>query len=184
MKNYLLLTLAAALCLTLAACVPNSQCPLSNPGDSHFDPKLIGDWLDKKDQETYRITAKDGSWMHVDVLKNGTQTDSYNFYSTTIGKNTFANVIFTNKDNPALPPTGYTFIRYSTSEAGTLKMWSLSSDATAAAVRAGKLNGSVSADKDKDVYLTDDPATLVKFFQKANLDKLFTNEVTLVQVKP
>jgi len=121
--------------------------------------------------------------MHVDILKAGAKTDSYDFYSTTIGKNTFANVIFTNKDNPALPPTGYTFVRYSLSDAGTLKISSLSPQATAAAVQAGKLKGTVTPGKDPEVFLTDSDKDLAKFMKNADLDKLFTNEMTLAKVK-
>jgi len=182
-KTSSLLTFTAIACLVLSSCVPGSQCPLSLPKDAHVDSSLIGDWLNKEDQETYRITAKDSSWMHVDVLKAGAKTDSYDFFSTTVGKNTFANVVLNNKDNPALPPTAFTFIRYSTSTTGTLKMWSLSSKASAAAVHSGKLKGSVSADKNEDVYLTDDSDVLFKFLQKADLDKLFTNEITLTKVE-
>jgi len=153
------------------------------PKDSHTDPNLIGDWLDKNDQETYRITtAKESPWMHVEVIKAGAKTDSYDFYSTTLGKNTFANVIVLNESNPAMPPKAYTFVRYSVSKAGILKMWSLSPDKIADAVRSGKLKGTVSKDKDPDVYLTDDSAVLAKFIQSSDVDKLFTNEATLTKV--
>jgi hypothetical protein len=156
--------------------------PLSSAETARADPALVGDWLEKSDQEIYRVTAKNGAWMHVDILKAGVKTDSYDFFPTTIGKNSFANVVLTKKDDQILTDKAYTFIRYSLSSKGVLKMWSMSPEAAKAAVKAGKLQGFVTKDKDPDVSLTDDSASLVKFIENADLDKLFTNQAMLVRI--
>jgi hypothetical protein len=184
-KTPLLLTLAATLCLALSSCVPTSESPLSPAESAQPDSKLIGDWLDKKDQETYHITTKGGPWMHVDVLKDGANTESYDFYPTAIGKNTFANVVVTKPDGHISSHKAYTFIRYSLSENRVLKMWSMSSEFIFGAVKSGKLQGStLSQDKDPDVVLSDSSDNLVKFIKSADLDKLFTNETVLTKISP
>jgi hypothetical protein len=180
-KTPSLLTLAASLCLLLSSCVATSDNPLSPPETAHADPALLGNWLNTVDQETYRITAKQGPWMHVDVIaKTGAKMDSYDFYATTIGKNSFANVA----DPNGSKAKAYTFIRYSLSGKSTLTIWSMSSEVCAAAIKSGKLKGTIGEDKDPDVHLTNSSAELTQFIQNSNLDHLFANKGVLTKVSP
>jgi hypothetical protein len=187
MKPLLHLALGAALCVLLSSCVPTSENPLSPASSARADKALVGDWLDKNDQEIYRITVKKGPWMHVDIfIKSGTKTDSYDFFSTTIGTNKFANVVISGKDEHGRPIQAYTFIRYVIFGKQVLKMSSMSPHETAISVRAGLLKGAVHEDKNSsnpDVSLADTSEKLAKFIQGADATKLFTNEETLVRIK-
>jgi hypothetical protein len=106
-KTSPLLALGATLCLALTSCVPKSGSPLSPSETAHPDQHLVGDWLEKNDQETYRITLKEGPWMHVDIItKSGEKSDSYDFYLTQSAKilsQTLSSPIRTNKETTLGP---------------------------------------------------------------------------------
>ncbi len=189
MKQHLRLALGLIVCVLLSSCVVTSDNPLAPPETAKADPRLIGDWFEKKDQDTYRITVKSAPWMHVDVIPSNPRDkrDSYDFYPTTIGKNSYLNVVLIG-DDKAHPSKAYTFIRYTISDNSVLHLWTISQDATAAAVRAGKLRGIVRQDKDAimegnpphpdvDVALTDASATLAKFVEDSNATELFNDKM-------
>jgi hypothetical protein len=207
MRTPLCLALGAALCLLLTSCVVTSDNPLSSPDTARADQRLVGDWLGKQDQETFHFTMKKGSWMHVVITQKETGTgnrpsminrkpEEYDFFPTVIGGNTFLNVVLVGQDDQGPPSKAFVFVRYTISGNGMLQMWRMSQDLAAAAVRAGKLRGTVHQDKspmmvgepphpDMDVALQDTSANIVKFIQNSNVDTLFSDKMEpLYPVKP
>lgn len=198
MKTPFVPILGFALCLLLSSCIVTSENPLSTPANAEADPKLLGDWYGKKEQNLFRFTMRKSPWMHVDIIssKPGDKMDSYDFYPTTIGNNNYLNVVITGKDDDGKPTKAYTFIRYTISHGRALQMWKISQDVTAAAVKAGKLKGTVHQDKspmmvgtpprpDVDVSLTGSTASLAKYVRNADVSTLFSDKMEpLYRVNP
>jgi hypothetical protein len=198
MKTPFPLALGSALCLLLTSCVVTSENPLSSPHTAHADQQFVGDWFGKKDLNTFRFTLTKAPWMHVEIIpaKAGEKTDSYDFFPTVIGNNTFLNVVLIGKDDQGHPTKAYVFVRYSISGNRVLQMWRMSQDAAAAAVRAGKLTGIVDQDKNPmmvgqpphpevDVTLHDTGSKIVKFIQNSGVDELFSDTMEpLYRVMP
>lgn len=180
--NPLRAALAAVFCLLLTACIPTSDNPLSAPESAQADDRLVGNWKNLEDQDVYHITRKEGPWMHVDIInKSGEKTDSYDFFTTTLGKNTFANVLTPKvKDSPR---QAYMFIRCAFPENGALKISSMSPELCADAVKSGKLKGVVTNEKESDVHFTASSEELAQFLKEADVDHLFNNEATLLRIK-
>lgn len=197
MKTLSSLALGVTLCLFLTSCVVTSDNPLSSPEAAKPDPKLIGDWFQKKDQETFHFTETHGGWMHVVITpkpvdKAGNminrKPEEYDFFPTTIGDNTFLNVVLIGKDDKDRPTKGYVFLRYTIEHDHVLQMWMISQDEVAAAVRAGNLKGVVQEDKepimvghpphpDVDVALQSSSSHIVKFIESSDLKKLFSDKM-------
>src|SRR5258707_13738138 len=158
MKTPLFPALGLALCLLLSSCVTESHNPLSSPNTAPVDKRLLGDWFEKKDGDTFRFSIKKEHWMHVVITPKQTDTknkpgmvdhkpEEYDFFPTVIGTNTFLNIQMIGKNDQGHPTKSYVFLRYSISPDHVLQMWMLNQDATAAAVQAGKLKGIVHQDK-------------------------------------
>ena len=190
MKTPLSLALGSALCLLLTSCVVTSDNPLSSLETAHADQALISDWFAKKDQDTYRFSVISASRMHVVIShKQADQKpDVYDFFPTTIGNNNFLNVEMNGKNDQGSPTKSYVFVRYTISPSHVLQRWLMSRDAAAAAVRAGKLKGTVHQDKnptiigdpphpDVDVTLTDTTENIVNFIQKSDVTALFSEKM-------
>jgi hypothetical protein len=188
------LLIVASLCLLLTSCITDSVNPLSSPDSAQADARLVGEWRGgtDSDPDTCRFSITKAPWMHVDIIhpnekrEPNEQPDSYDFFPSVIGKETFLNVVMIGKDDSGHPTKTYLFIRYKFSGTNVLKMWMMSDELTAAAVRAGKLKGLVKQNgatlgqpsrPDVDVTLQDLSAHIVNFFQSANLDELFNNKL-------
>jgi hypothetical protein len=193
MNRYLVLGLP--ICLLLTSCVTDSQNPLSSPETAQADQRLLGDWSDKKDPGTGRVSMTNAApWMQVESIddKTGQKTD-YDFFPTVISGTSFLNVQGAVADSDGHPSKNYVFLRYTISSGDVLQMWMISQDAVIAAVRAGKLKGIVHQDRisphngdaDHDVTLLDTSANLVKFIRNSNVHALFNDEMEpLYRVKP
>ena len=190
MKAPLILGLGFALCLLLTSCVVTSDNPLSSPDTAHVDQALVGDWFGKKDQDTFHFSVTNVPWMHVVIThKQADQKpDEYDFFPTVIGNNTFLNVVLIGKDDQGHPTKSYVFVRYLISSDHVLRRWMMSRDAMAAAVRAGRLKGTVHQDKnpmmvgdpphpDVDVTLQDTSVNMVKFILGVDLTALFNDKM-------
>jgi len=120
--------------------------------------------------------------MHVEIIpdrpddKPGPDElpQSYDFFPTVIGKETFLNVVMVGKDDNGYPTKTYLFLRYKFSGKNILRMWMMSQELTAADIHAGKLKGVL---VDSDVYLQDSGANIVKFIQNSDLDELFNDKM-------
>jgi hypothetical protein len=203
MKTLWPLVLGSALCLLLASCVTDSVNPLSSPDTAHAEPRLVGDWRGGTDSDpnTCRFSITKGAWMQVDIIhpkenrEPNEPPDSYDFFPTVIGKNTFLNVVMIGKDDEGHPTKAYLFLRYRFDGNNVLHMWRMSDALSAAAIRAGKLKGLIqqngvtvaqpAANTDVDVVLQDTGANIVKFIQNSDVDELFDNKMNgFYRVKP
>ncbi len=200
MKAFLSITVPLVFCLLIASCTTSSVNPLASPKVCQADPRLVGDWHGGtgSDQSTCHFTITKAPWMHVDIVpdhpdsksKINRTPESYDFFPTVIGKNTFLNVVQRDENDHA---KSYLFIRYKIS-GNRLRLWLMSQQLPAAAIRAGKLKGLVSPDgvdiaqkpaPDIDVTLNDSSENIVKFIQASNLDRLFDTPMTpFYRVKP
>src|SRR5579859_3972891 len=114
MKKVLSLSTVPILCLLLTSCVVTSDNPLSAPEKAKPDPALVGQWQNKDDpSETYVFSIKDEHWMHIEDRKKDHPPESYDFFTTKVGENTFLNVIHLGKDDQGQPThEGYFIVRY------------------------------------------------------------------------
>lgn len=195
MKKFYPLVFALSACLFLSSCVVDSENPLSSPDTARADKRLIGYWHTESDSDhsVFHFTTVKGGWMHVEITETPPKLkpDSYDFFPTVIGDDTFLNVRIIGKDDQGRAKKSYVFLRYSISSDHVLSMWMMSQDKVAAAVRAGKLKGTVHQDKnpmmtgtpphpDLDVALEESSANLVKFIQDSNADSLFDDKTSLL----
>jgi hypothetical protein len=197
MRTLLIFGPAALLCLLLSSCETKSDHPLAAPETAKIDPQLVGDWYSKEDDTTFHITVTDAHWLHVvitpkpvkpsdrpNMISNG--PESYDFFVTDIGANHFLNVVDEQKENGELVKS-YVFFRYTVSPNHLLHLWSLSQDACAAAVRAGKLKGTIHESRngfvtgnppqpDVDVTIQDSSENITSFIQSAGVNGLFNEK--------
>lgn len=138
--------------------------------------------------------------MHVDFLHPKEKSapnegpDSYDFFPTVIGRETFLNVVMIGKDDDGHPTKGYLFLRYKFSGNNVLTMWRMSQEMPAAAIRAGRLKGLVKQSSstlaqpprpDLDVTLLDSSANIVRYIENSNLDELFSDKLKgFCRIKP
>jgi hypothetical protein len=186
MKNFLPVVLGLVLCLLLSACVATSENPLSSPETAQPDPKLIGTWHEKGDNnESYEFTLKDAHWMHVEDRKNDKPVESYDMFVTVIDGNRFLNVRHVGLDEQGHPfKKEYFVMRYEVTN-HVFSTWMLDQDKAAAAVRSGKLKGTVQENQSKvgnpphsdvDVFLQDSGANMVKFIHENGPKALFSDK--------
>lgn len=186
--------LAAALCLLLTSCVTDSVNPLSSPDTAKADPRLVGDWRGGTDDDpnTCHFSITKAPWMHVDIIHPKEKSepnelpDSYDFFPTVLGKETFLNVVMVGKDTQGHPTKSYMILRYKFTNDHVLHMWMLSDEKAAAAVRTGKLKGLIKDNgpalgqpgrRDFDVTLQDTSGNVARFIQGSDLDDLFNNKL-------
>jgi hypothetical protein len=178
--------LGAALCLLLTSCVVTSENPLGSPESAQIDQRLLGDWI-AQNGDIVHFSAKDAHWMEAVTTPKGPDSSSANkksesnlFFVTTIGDDTYLNMRSVGEGSRA----SYSLFRYTINPDQTLHMWGLSQDEMAAAVRAGKLKGTVREHRttghpphtDIDVYLTDSSEHLMKFISRHDPTDIFDAE--------
>jgi len=186
-KSALKFALGAALCLLLTSCIVTSENPLGSPESAQIDQRLLGDWV-AQNGDIVHFSAKDAHWMvSVTTPKMPDNSAANNkpepslFFVTTIGDDTYLNMRSLGEGSKK---ASYTLYRYTITSDQTLHMWAMSQDEMAAAVRSGKLKGTVreqgTAGKpphtDVDVYLTDSTEHLVKFILRHDPTDIFDAE--------
>jgi hypothetical protein len=169
-------------CLVLAACVPKSKHPLSDPALAKPDLGLVGTWHEKDaDDEVMVISVKDSHWMHVEDRKKGHTADSYDFFVTEIDGCHFLNAIHFDTDSQGnASREGYYIVRYKLS-GHLLSTWHLSEDKLTNAIETGKIRGKIEQDKnpphvDTEITLQESTANLAKYFHERGPKSLFSNE--------
>jgi len=183
-KTSFSLALGSALCFLLTACKVDSENPLGSPESAQIDQRLLGDWV-AKNGDIVHFSAKDAHWiLAVTTPKAPDASPTTNkkpepdlFFVTTIGDETYLNMRFASE-------TKYSLFRYTITPDQTLHMWGMSQDEMAAAVRAGKLKGTVQDGitsgkpprTDVDVHLTDSSERLVKFISRHDPEDIFDDE--------
>jgi hypothetical protein len=203
MKNQLFSALGLAVCFLLSGCVVDSENPLSPPEAAQIDQRLLGDWV-ASNGDNVHFSAKDAHWMQVvtqskvDDSKRPSKIDrapeTYDFYVTTIGDQTYLNVKMVDKDHKDGMPVTYLFYRYKIASDGTLHFWPMGQDEMADFVRTGKIKGTVHQDAhpmmsgnppkpDVDVHLTDSSENLVKFIVRHGADAFGDETEPLTRVR-
>lgn len=172
--------------LLLAGCLPvTSKTPVGSTANLGADKALIGTWKghspdsnDKQDAFVHFMQAKDGGMTIALVYAHGTNDDGWTIFnakSATLGKNHFLNAVETFDKDAATAdrlqnaniPMLYTV------KGRTLTIYLLDEDKTKAAIKAGKLNGTITNGDAGDVTLTSDAAELDAFMASPEATDLF-----------
>ena len=177
------------MCLLLTSCIVDSENPLGSPETAQIDQRLLGDWV-APNGDIVHFSARDAHWMVAvttpkSTAASGSSTTNQKpqpdlFIVATIGEDNYLNM---RSANDGSKPT-YRLYRYTITSDQTLHMWGLSQDEIAAAVRAGRLKGTVHEQDttghpphtDVDVHLTDSSDHLVKFIARHDPTDLFDAE--------
>jgi hypothetical protein len=171
------------LCLMLTACVVDSKNPIGSPESAQIDQRLLGDWI-ATNGDIVHFSARDAHWMTVVTTPKTPDPDKKPepsvFFVTTIGDESYLSMKSTDANSKPI----YSLFHYRISSEQKLQMWGLSQDEMAAAVRAGKLKGTVQdrgtagnpPHPDLDVHLTDTSERLAKFISHHDPAVLFTDE--------
>jgi len=112
---------------------------------------------------------------------NNQKPETELFFVTTIGDESYMNMRSVGADSK----TTYSLFHYTITPDQTLHMWGLSQDEMAAAVRAGKLKGTVQErgasgkppQTDVDVHLTDSSERLANFISRHDPEDIFDEEL-------
>ena len=186
----------AATCLLFTSCM-DSRVPLSDPGKSKPDQRLVGNWRARNDDGTvtdYRFASAGGK-LPASVMRvagssrkpDGTteQFEPLLLFSTVIGVKTYLNVTDGKEPQVKLLEKGwtaetvsaYSIFRYQVT-ADTLTVQWMDGDAKKRAVEAGKIKGKMEKDQDGNdrVHFTDTSENLAKFVAGAG-DALFSKDV-------
>lgn len=201
MRTKLALLAFALLGLTLAACIPTSQHPLSDPATSTPDNQLSGLWLrgDQTEQQYLHIgrahqpldparsEVEPGLmrfWMITHHLSEGRLSEpfSMHFFSTQLGDRLFANLAVPPEGStPGIPakPQGYMIVTYQV-DGDQLTVRLMDLDVAASLVESGKLAGNVEREPEKNrvtkVTITSPTPQLAELLSVTDLDRLFPTD--------
>jgi hypothetical protein len=188
--------LALLLCaLLLASCLPESKNPLSSPSASRIDRRLEGVYAprgkDSDDGEEYwhfhyrgvrtassHDAPRTTPWlevMSVQSLKDGgLKTQRYEALTTAIGGRDYMSFIEIPTSGAKTKSLPYKFARYEVNWRGDVRIWIAGDKAFAAAIKAGKLRGTVTHGKIVDaVEITDTTERLAAFIAASDPKVLF-----------
>jgi hypothetical protein len=192
---YLTRLAAALACLLLAGCLPvTSTSPLGTTAGLGADPALYGSWKghspeagDQHDGFFHFMAAKDGSLTAAVILAAGGKDDGWTVFhvqTARLGRNHFLNAVETfDKDAAASGrlqnanvPLLYVL------RGKTLTLYLLDENKTKAAIKAGKLKGTIEPGKNGDVTITAQPAELDAFMARPEAAEMFKVMMVLKRV--
>jgi hypothetical protein len=189
--------LAAGLaCLMLAGCLPvTSTSPVGTTVGLGADPALYGTWKghspeagDPHDGFFHFMAAKDGSITAAVILAAGGKDDGWTIFhvqTAVLGQNRFLNAVETfDKDTAAegrLQNANIPLLYVLRGK--TLTLYLLDEDKAKAAIRAGKLKGSIEPGENGDVAITAEPAALDAFMAQPEAAALFKVMLVLKRVE-
>ena len=187
----------AAASLLVAGCLPQSKNPLSTPANSTVDSRLGGIYVARREKADDDLSGwhihyrgiKAGAnghsgtspWLEVLNVEHrrdgGLKGDAYRALTTHIGQSDYMSFVLIDSESGKQKASLYSFARYEVNWSGDLRVWLANADVLAQAIQAGKLRGSVKADKyAKDVLLTDSTERLAAFVAASDPAKLFTGK--------
>jgi len=177
--------------LILAACIPESDHPLSDPSCAKPDSRLLGTWVGMNsdgDGPIWLHFAEGEKSMTEIVLvcpepKRGIDTSFYVMHPTAAGSHSFMNVRSTipksllslkvQEDLKYPKPGGYLICKYEISSEGILKI-SVLTDAIAQEIQDGKLKGQVKKDRfSTEVLIRESSENLLRFIEKEDHEQFF-----------
>lgn len=193
--RFLCLGLAA---LLVAACLPvTTKNPVGATVGFQADPALVGLWKghgDKSEGDDVTdgyfafLRNADGAMTVILITpeKDGDEWGTFNLQTATLGANHYMNVRFGLKngkaDDDELAKHNILF-RYAFDPDGKLTLALLDEKAVAAAIKAGKIEGTVGPGSLGDVDITADEAAQDKFFATKEGAALFSEKfVTLTKM--
>jgi hypothetical protein len=191
-----MLRLTLLLCtLLLAGCLPESKNPLSSPSASRIDRRLEGVYAPRgKDSDDgkeywhfhYRGVRTESSqdaprktpWLEIMSVESrkdgGLKTQRYEALTTTIGGRDYMSFIEIPTGGAKTKSLPYKFARYEVNWRGDVRIWIAGDKAFAAAIKAGKLRGSVVKGKFADtIKITDTTERLSAFIAASDPKVLF-----------
>ncbi len=157
----------ALACVSVTACMLQSENPLSDPAQAVRDHRLDGIWHGVMDgEEVYLHVGHTEDQFHnviavVHKENRNIESERYSLFVTVLGDHRFMNVI-------TLEPKhvdGYVFIRYDITDDRDLMLWWVDYESLREAVERQEIGGEIvtGALIDK-VILTDDTPALAEFF--------------------
>ncbi len=180
--------LACLLALLLAACVPVSNRPLSDPAAARLAPELAGVWTARieHEQAVLHILFRDErlAELLVTAERRGTEGPrgewmAFTFFPSRIGGHDYVNLRYVTQSgaNQAEPPEGYLFAHYRLSPDDGLDVWTMSADSAKQAIQDG-LAGEVKKGKWVDeVRFTASTAELAAYLASHDPKMLFTEHL-------
>ena len=168
------------LAVTLAGCMPESKEPLAPISAALAEPRLVGTWMAKIEDDTVylRIRQRDGNLLDIanfSVDENGKDTlVYYSAHVTEVGGKRFANLreIGSSSGN-------YFFASYGLDGSNRLVVRFVAEKAVIDAVKAGRLKGKVTESSvGDDVEIDDEPARLAAFLTSTEPSVLFDKPLT------
>ena len=101
--------------------------------------------------------------------------NSYDFFPSMLGKDTFLNLLVLDKSHGTSVKT-YTFYRYEISQCSILHFWYMSEKPVIKAINAGKLKGIISGGKPKTALIQDSSENIQAFILRSNPHRLFKED--------
>ncbi len=182
--------------LFVAACLPvTTKNPVGSSAGFKPDPALIGLWKghgeDEDDQDGYFyfLRNEDGSITAI-LITPGKETDDWGTFTlqtATLGANHLMNVhegLKNGQPNDEELAKANIPLLYRVERDGKLTLALLDDEAAAAAVKAGKIQGTIEPGTSGDVRITAEPAAQDAFFATKEGAALFSKKlVTLTRVR-
>jgi hypothetical protein len=190
------IAMAAACALMLAGCLPvTSTSPVGTTAGLGADPALYGTWKghspeagDQHDGFFHFMAAKDGSLTAAVILAAGGKDDGWTIFAVrtaVLGKNHFINAVETfDKDAAAEGRLQNANVPLLYVVRGrTLTLYLLDEDKAKAAVKTGKLKGTIEPGENGDVAITAEPAELDAFMARPEAAEMFKVMMVLKRVE-
>jgi hypothetical protein len=170
--------------LFAAACVPETETFLSDPGAQPLDGRLVGTWywLDRDGREVSIITVRRGRDKRFDVIWVAMKPDRsrvvddppvhfvrYKGHTTRIGKATFINLTLIDRKSWQDGTPRNFIMRYRIGKRG-LRIALMKNDVFKKAVKERRLAGVF---RQNDVVITAKREALIAFLRKTGFDKSF-----------
>jgi hypothetical protein len=183
---------ALFLTLALAACIPESQNPVGDPGAAVKEPGLNGLWQTDWEDGRLFLHIFDGGQGMVEVYTvnhkpDGTgEADHYEGFISTVGNRRIANLqsVDTGGEDSGGAAT-YVFLAYELQPEGKLVVHFVDDKPFIAAVTAGKLQGQVTGEGDSQtVLVSDDTAKVAKFIAATDDATLYGKALLFHRVYP
>lgn len=183
--NILRSALAATVLLALAACYPpTSSHPVGSTSGLKLDPALTGLWKadppDPGERGAYfHFLPKLDGTLSIIIVQSGQEPDAdWNLIASTTGTagaNRYINARLLSSDGKPEEgsPPGTIPVLYRFDAKGRLLLYLMNEDRTKAAIKAGKIKGTVGEGDTGDAVITEDAATLDKFMASPAAIELF-----------
>ncbi len=193
MKTFRVLVAIAAV-FAATACLPvATKSPIGTTQGFMVDPSLLGTWKgatggEKAESWFHFLPGRENTVMAI-VVSPPNDTDqggwgAFALQTVKLGANWFMNAQeVSDNGNVATDKTAQntTPLLYKIGDDGKLTLYMLDEKATAAAIKAGKIAGTVEPGKDGDVTITAEPDDLDAFFQTPEGVGLFTNKFAVLR---